>query len=643
MIRYKKIGFLAFSTLVPWFLKAQEQPNIIIVYTDDQGYGDLGCYGATDFSTPNIDYLAENGVRFTNFYSPQAVSSASRAGLLTGCYPNRIKITGALMPNSLKGINSDEVTIAEMLKQQGYKTAIFGKWHLGSAPAFNPIYHGFDQYYGIPYSVDMIPMEYDGQPPLPTTHRYRYPKLPLYHNDSIIAQLDNLPGIDSLTRFLTERAVEFIENQQNEPFFIYFPHPMPHTPLGGETHFRGISKQGKYGDVITEIDWSVGELIKTLEKENKLNNTIIIFTSDNGPWLNFGKHAGSTGGLREGKGTTWEGGQRVPCVIYWNGHFPRGKVITQMGSAIDILPTLAEITNAKLPDLQIDGISLLENIQNPNSQPKREVFLYYYESNQLQAIRYKNWKLVYPHTYRTYETVPPGENGMPGPYDFKKSGKELYNLENDFSESNNVIEQHPEIVKIIDSIAIEARLDLGDDLTNIIGKNSREPGFAQKYDNKVNHIAMEGNLSYETAYSTKYSGGGNRALIDGLTGFSEFSHNTWQGFEGVDFVGVLELKEEILVNKIKIGFMENQGSWIFLPETISLEFSSDGIHYSSPIVCTTLEIKNTEIFHRMELEKPIGQKCKYIRIKVKNIGTCPDNHEGKGNPAWLFMDEIMVY
>ncbi len=643
MKTYKKVGLLAFSALVPWFLKAQDQPNIIIIYTDDQGYGDLGCYGAQGFSTPNIDTLAQNGVKFTNFYSPQAVSSASRAGLLTGCYPNRIKITGALMPNSLKGLNPDEVTIAEMLKQQGYITAIFGKWHLGSAPAFNPIYHGFDQYYGIPYSVDMLPMEYDGQPPLPNTFRFRYPKLPLYYNDSVIAQIDNLQGIDSLTRFLTEKAVEFIENQQREPFFIYFPHPMPHTPLGCSDSFKGISKQGKYGDVISEIDWSVGELIKTLEKENKLQNTIIIFTSDNGPWLNFGKHAGSTAGLREGKGTTWEGGQRVPCVMFWQGHFPQGGVITQMGSAIDIFPTLAEITGAELPNNQIDGISLLENIQNPATQPKRELFLYYYENNQLQAIRYKNWKLVYPHTYRTYVTVPPGENGLPGPYDFKKCDKELYNLENDFSESHNVIDQHPEIVRIIDSIAFDARLDMGDDLTNSVGKNIRESGFAQKYDNKVNHIAKEGTLVYETAYSPKYSGGGARALIDGLTGFSEFSHNSWQGFEGVDFKGVLELKEEVYVNTMKIGFLENQGSWIFLPEKIEIECSSDGIHYSDPIICNPDEIKKTSVINRMELEKQIGLKCKFIRIKVKNIGVCPQTHEGKGNPAWLFMDEIMVY
>ena len=420
--------------LASLFAFGQEQPlpNIILIYTDDQGYGDLGCYGAKGFKTPNIDKLAENGIRFTDFYAPQAVSSASRAGLLTGCYPNRIGIAGALMPKDTKGLSDDELTIAEMLKQKGYATAVYGKWHLGRPEKFLPTHHGFDEYYGIPYSIDMLPMGYDGTPGGSKT---KYPLLPVLHNDSIMSELNTLPGLDTLTRFLTEKSVQFIEAHKTQPFFIYFPHPMPHTPLAVSNRFRNTSAQGKYGDVISEIDWSVGQMVEKLKKLGLLDNTLIIFTSDNGPWLNFGEHAGSTGGLREGKGTTWEGGQRVPCVMYWKGHIPKGSVSDKIASAIDILPTLAEITGADLPINKIDGVSILPlMLQQKNADP-RKVFYYYYENNQLRAIRFGDWKLVYPHTYRSYLGVEAGKNGMPGPYNKATCGKELYNLRADRAET----------------------------------------------------------------------------------------------------------------------------------------------------------------------------------------------------------------
>ncbi|MCX6232532.1 MAG: sulfatase-like hydrolase/transferase [Bacteroidetes bacterium] len=637
-----KLGctILAGSTSLLAHAQQQKLPNIILIYTDDQGYGDLGCFGAQGYKTPNIDKLAANGIRFTDFYAPQAVSSASRAGLLTGCYPNRIGIAGALMPYDNKGLSDKEVTIAEMLKQRGYATAMYGKWHLGRQAKFLPVHHGFDEYYGIPYSVDMIPMEYDGTPP--KNGKSNYPPLPVLWNDSIISKLNSLPGIDTLTRFLTEKSLQFIDKNKDYPFFIYFPHPMPHVPLGVTDKFRNTTAQGKYGDVITEIDWSVGQIVEELKKQGLLDNTLIIFTSDNGPWLNFGKHAGSAGGLREGKGCSWEGGQRVPCVMYWKGHIPKGIVSDKIASAIDILPTLAEITGAKLPENKIDGISILSLMKGNKKAEPRKVFLYYYENNQLQAIRYGDWKLAYPHTYRSYLGVEAGKNGMPGPYSSSTCGKELYNLRTDRAETKNVINEHPDIVKVIDSIAAAAREDLGDFLLNMKGKNRREPGFSYVYKNKVEHKALGAEVKYNTAYSVKYDGGGVKALTDGNTGYSDYAHKAWQGFEGVDFNAIITLKDTTLVRTIRVGVLQDENAWIFRPKAMKIEYSLDGISYFPFGEIDGKDFTETSVPNRLEgiISGPL--KLKYLRIQVVNMGKCPDNHPGKGLPAWLFMDEIIV-
>ncbi len=617
----------------------QKLPNIILIYTDDQGYGDLGCYGAKAYKTPNIDKLAANGIRFTDFYAPQAVSSASRAGLLTACYPNRIGISGALMPNASKGLNENETTIAEMLKKRGYATAMYGKWHLGDNPKFNPINNGFDEYYGIPYSIDMLPMSYDG---IPGGSKTKYPLLPVYRNDSVISRLNSLPGIDTLTRFLTEKSVEFIGNHKEKPFFIYFPHPMPHVPLGVSDRYRNNTAQGKYGDVISEIDWSVGEITDKLQKEGLLENTLIIFTSDNGPWLNFGLHAGSSGGLREGKGTTWEGGQRVPCVMYWKGQIPQGITCSKISSAIDILPTLAEITSAELPKEKIDGVSILPLMKNEKNAEPRKVFLYYYENSQLQAIRFGDWKLVYPHNYRSYLGVEAGKNGLPGTYNIGNCGKELYNLKTDKPESNNILDLHPDIVHTIDSIAALAREDMGDFLLNIKGKNVRDPGFIYTYHNRVEHKALGLSVLYEIPFSPKYDGGGNAALTDGLTGFTDYSHKAWQGFEGNDFKGIITFKDTVVINKITIGALQDDNNWIFKPIGMILEYSTDGMHFYPLGAINESDIVSTAIPKRVEGKIQTNIKAKYLKIHIQNIGKCPAEHPGKGLPAWLFIDEIIV-
>ncbi len=298
-------------------------------------------------------------MRFTNFYSAQPVCSASRAGLLTGCYPNRIGFSGALFPSDTVGINSNETTIAEMLKEKGYTTAIFGKWHLGCLQQFLPLQNGFDEYVGLPYSNDMWPIGVDGK--RHTEEKWgTYPDLPLIEGNETKELITDLKSQDKLTTLYTEKAVDFINRNADQPFFLYVPHSMGHIPLGVSDKFRGKSEQGMYGDVMMEIDWSVGEIEKALQANGISDNTVFIFTTDNGPWLNFGNHAGSAGGLREGKTTSWEGGQRVPFIIKWPGKTPAGTICNKLGCAVDILPSFAKIAGANLPPLKIDGVDITE-------------------------------------------------------------------------------------------------------------------------------------------------------------------------------------------------------------------------------------------------------------------------------------------
>jgi arylsulfatase len=459
--------------------RQEKLPNIVLIFTDDQGYGDVGVYGGIGFETPNLDRLSKEGVRFTSFYSAQAVCSASRAGLMTGCYPNRIGISGALSPSAKHGIHEDEMTIAELLKQKDYATAIFGKWHLGHLPKFLPLQHGFDEYLGIPYSNDMWPVHYDGTPVTDTSlnaHRQNYPVLPLIEGNEKIRELTTLNEQDELTTLYTERAIDFINRHKDGPFFLYLPHSMPHVPLGVSEKFRGKSEQGMYGDVMMEIDWSVGEILKTLRENGLEENTLVIFTTDNGPWMNYGNHAGSTGGLREAKGTSFEGGQRIPCIMRFPGVSGEGTVCHQLASTIDILPTIAELTGTTLPDHKIDGVSILTLLKGEAGAEPREEFLYYYQRNSLEAVRKGDWKLIFPHPSRSYTGVLPGNDGWPGEYNNITTGLELYDLRRDPGERYNVIEAYPEIVAELQEIASLAREDLGDDLQEITGKNIRPAG-----------------------------------------------------------------------------------------------------------------------------------------------------------------------
>jgi len=443
-------------------------PNFVIVFTDDQGYQDVGCFGSPDINTPNLDRMAEEGIRFTSFCVAQAVCSASRAALITGCYPNRVGIAGALGPGSRHGINADELTIAEVVKQRGYATAIYGKWHLGHHPQFLPTRHGFDDYFGLPYSNDMWPYH--------PTAGDRFPPLPLIEGEKTIKTI-TAADQSQLTTWYTERAVGFIEKNKDRPFFVYLPHSMPHVPLFVSNKYEGKSKRGLYGDVIEEIDWSVGRILATLKRLDLDERTLVIFTSDNGPWLSYGDHGGSAEPLREGKGTSFEGGVREPCIMRWPGKIPAGSVCNELAATIDLLPTIAGLVGVELPaDRVIDGKDIWPLISaRPGAKSPHQVYCYYYYANELHAVRSGKWKLHFPHRYRSLKGEP-GSGGKPGPYVIKRIGLALFDLENDVGETTNVADQHPEVVKRLEALAEKVRQDLGDKLTKRKGKNVRLPG-----------------------------------------------------------------------------------------------------------------------------------------------------------------------
>lgn len=433
----KSLGvvFLWAFALTPMALAA---PNFVIIYTDDQGYADTGLYGAADFETPHLDQMAREGLRFTNFYSAANVCSPARAALLTGCYPVRVGIPNVLGPSKRKdrapvGLHPDEVTIADMLKTKGYATACVGKWHLGDIPEFLPTNQGFDSFFGLPYSNDMWPKH-------PTATGY--PDLPLLDGTDVV---EINPDMDTLTTRYTERAIKFITENQAQPFFLYLAHSMPHVPLGVSDKFRGASKQGLYGDVIMEIDWSVGQILDTLQSLGIDDNTMVVFTSDNGPWLSYGNHAGSALPLREGKGTTWDGGHRVPCIVRWPGQIPEGQVSDAVVGTFDFFPTIAARAGTPLPaDRTIDGKDLWPLLTGTSAESPHEYF-YFYLQNEFQAVRKGPWKLHFPHAYRSLKGTP-GADGLPGPYVQKTTQRALYNLDHDIAEIHDVAAEYPELV-----------------------------------------------------------------------------------------------------------------------------------------------------------------------------------------------------
>ena len=453
-----------------------ERPNIVIIFCDDLGYGDIGCFGAQGWETPHIDRIASQGVKLTDFHVAQAVCSASRVALMTGCYSNRVGITGALGPGTKHGLNAEETTIAEICTAAGYATAAYGKWHLGHRTQFLPTHHGFDEFFGIPYSNDMWPW-HPGVRHLPEEERVkRWPHLPLFEGDQIIdAKVEPRDQTD-LTKRITERAVRFIRKNKEKPFFLYVAHPQPHVPLFVSDERRGKSENGLLGDVLQEIDWSTGEILKTLDEAGLTENTWVMFTSDNGPWMVYGNHAGGVGPLRGCKGNSWEGGVRVPCVMKWPKKLKAGTVVDVPLMTIDILPTIAKVLGQPLPQRPIDGKDAWTVISGVSQEPVQEAYFFYYGRNNLEAMRMGKWKLVFPHRWRDSKTEPGGD-GLPGKYHWRQTGLELYDLEQDIGEAHDVAKSHSEVVREMQALAEKMRKELGDELKKRSkGEGTREPG-----------------------------------------------------------------------------------------------------------------------------------------------------------------------
>jgi arylsulfatase A-like enzyme len=457
---------LAVVLITSWAGAADRPPNFVLVYCDDLGYGDLSCYGRTEYKTPRLDKLASEGMRFTDYHTAAAVCSASRAALMTGCYPQRVGILGALGPQAKHGINADELLLPEILKAQGYATAIYGKWHLGHLPPFLPKRHGFDDYFGLPYSNDMWPFH-------PTA---KFPALPLIDGDATI-HLN--PDQTKLTQWYTERGVKFIEANKDQPFFLYLPHTFPHVPLFvGYDHY-GKTGAGIYGDVINEIDSSVGRILDTLDRLQLAENTVVVFASDNGPWITYGNHAGSRGRFREAKGTTFEGGMRVPLIARWPSKIPAGKTCGELCTNMDILPTFTAIAGGKLGERKIDGHDIRPLLLDQAGAKSPYEAFYYYWNHGLDGIRSGPWKLHFPHTFPSL-TGDAGRDGKPGGITQGKIELSLFNLADDPGEQTNVLDDHPEVVARLQKLADVARADLGDEHQKLAGKNRRAAGKSEE-------------------------------------------------------------------------------------------------------------------------------------------------------------------
>jgi arylsulfatase A len=443
------------------FVSAKDQVNVVLIFADDQGYGDLGCFGSKKIKTPFIDQMAKEGRKFTNFMVASPVCTPSRAALLTGCYPKRVGLhQHVLFPSSNKGLHPDEYTIADHFKSLGYATACYGKWHLGHHPETLPRQNGFDHYFGIPYSNDMNHPDNKGKPrggpdgmdilwkdPKSTLTKW---KTPLFENEKIV----ELP-VDqrTITRRCTDKAISFIKKNKDTPFFVYVPHSMPHIPLYVPDEIRDPDPLNAYTCVIEHIDAEVGRIVKTIKDLNLEEDTIVIYTTDNGPWLPFKHHGGSSGPLREGKGTTFEGGQRVPCVMWGPSRIPAGTVCEDLLGTIDLLPSLASMTSKNLPkNKKIDGVDASGLILGKGKSPRKE-FLHYSSRGVLEGIRLGQWKLL----RKNHKNKKPAETIM------------LFNLMEDLGEQNNLAQEHPAIVAKLSSKMKQLDLE--------IEENARKPWY----------------------------------------------------------------------------------------------------------------------------------------------------------------------
>lgn len=602
----KNLLFLAcLFTLISCSTSEQKnsKPNIILFFCDDLGYGDLGVYGHPTIKTPNLDRMAAQGLKFTNFYSGSPACTASRYALLTGRYPIRSGFPWVLYPNSSRGIHPNEWTLAEGLKAGGYATGCFGKWHLGTTKKeYLPLQNGFDEYLGLPYSNDMIP-------PV-------HPEIALMDGNDT---LELSPDQTTLTRRYTERAIEFIQKKKGAPFFVYLPYAMPHLPLHPGAEFVGKSKRGTYGDVVEEIDWSVGEIWKKVEELGMAENTLLVFTSDNGPWIIKNEKGGSSGLLRDGKGSTWEGGMRVPAIAYWKGKIEEGSVCQYPSSTLDLYHSFLKISGQSLPENIVDGKDVSDWLSGSIADTETaEKPYFFYGPRKLHAVRKGAWKL---HIHTSSQT---GKDYFEGKLPL------LFNIEIDPSEQYELSESHPEIVKDLMN-EIEAHLKNVEDNPNFFEQ--------ERLKQKINHLAVGKSVEFLSPLSQKYNS--PAALIDGVKESADF-YSYLPGIQEKDFEFVIDLEEEKTLKKIEIGFIQLVNNWIFLPEYVDFFISANGTNWEKMGTQThEIELKEAQTVKYFTQEIP-EKEARFIKVIAKNIGKCPEWHAGANQGAWLFSDEVLV-
>ena len=447
-LKMTKNKFTFLFLLIQCFYSFGQKPNIVYIFADDLGYGDLSCYGAKDINTPNIDQIAKQGIKFTEFYSASSVCSPSRAALLTGRYPQRMGINTVFFPESFTGIPDTEITIPEILKEKGFATGIVGKWHLGHHYQYLPLQQGFDEYFGIPYSNDMESVVY------------------MRGNEVESYKVKQ----QYITKTYTKEAQKFITKNKDNSFFLYIAHSMPHVPLYASEEFIGTSKRGLYGDVVQELDWSVGQILKSLREHGILENTLIVFSSDNGPWLAMKEDGGSAGDLREGKTFTFDGGMKVPTVAMWKNRIPQGIINTEVASQMDWFPTIANITGSSIPKgLVIDGLDISKVLTNKGNRKNSD--LLFLDGKQLQGYRSGQWKVKLPYK---------GFRGNKWKQFVKAHDTLLFNLNTDPGEKNNLFEKYPEKAKEILKEMIEKYQDMGKLPPSLITKAQADQSHFKK-------------------------------------------------------------------------------------------------------------------------------------------------------------------
>jgi len=599
---------ISFGVFTTWS-KNKEQPNVIIILTDDQGSVDMNCYGATDLYTPNMDALAKSGVRFTQFYVAAPVCSPSRASMLTGLNPHEAELPGnASSQEGHRGMPSEKVTIAEIMKENGYNTAHIGKWHIGYTPETQPLGQGFDYSFGhMGGCIDNYShfFYWNG----PNRHDLWENGQEVWHDGAYFGDL------------MADKADDYITKHKKDPFFMYYAINMPHYPLQPKAQWREHYKEMEmprrdYAAFVSTIDEYIGRLMETLEKEGLRNNTIVILQSDHGhsnETRTFGG-GGSAGPYRGSKFSLFEGGIRVPSIISYPNGVPQNEVRDQMAFNIDWLPTIADYCNIKsIPD-NIEGKSLKQTIGKNSAGPHQQ---FIWKNGASWAIRQGEWKLIgYPQDQSGKGELDPDEDLL-----------FLANIENDCSEMTNLAKQHPAIVKELTETYLQWKFASPDDIP--------------KKRLQIKHLAIGKQAQLTNPPHPKYKGNGPISLIDGEAGSRLHNDGYWVGFEGSDAELTIDLAQQTVFNEISVGVYNNPEAWIFFPEYIEVSWSNDGKHFSSPLKKKITDQTRLASQKRVTIQQE-DMHGRYIKVKVKNIEKCPDWHNAKGQKAWLFIDEISI-